>query len=159
MSINLNSNPTMPGGPRHLGHGRLLAALGGAALLIAVAGAGLWARAGTDESSPATESALSLPSLNTAAPASIAGVSANAARVGKAQDVVWIYVVGSQAAAAELLNAAAGVPGSPSQVVVAASQAEADFYSSAFVAHNDLRAAAGEPRVKVLLLGEFAAAD
>jgi len=153
MSINTNSTPTMPGAPRRFGRNALLAAIGGGAVLVAIAGAGLWARSDSRETSSPVETAAVQPAANPVAGA----VSANPAMKGP--DMVWVYIVGSEAEAADLRTAAASVPGSPSKVIVVGSKAEANFAADLYRSLNSVWAQAGQPQVEVRVLGPLANAQ
>ena len=153
MSMNTNSTPNMSGSPRGFGRNAVLAAVGGSVVLMAVVGGGLWARSDSREASAPAEAAAVQPPSNTL----VAPVGA--AQVLKSQDMVWIYIVGSEAEAAELRNAAASVPGSPSQIIVLPSSAEARYAADLHLGLNSVRAAVGQPQVKVLMVGQLAAAQ
>jgi hypothetical protein len=159
VNIHTNSTSTTSGSRRRFSRTALLATVGGGAVLVAVAGAGLWARSSNSESSSQAVANVHAPLNTTGAPASIADTSPVTTQAHQNHDLVYVYIVGSEAEAAELRNAATGVPGWPSQVVVASSRAEADFEATAFGAQNDTRAAAGQPQVRALVVGQLAAAQ
>jgi hypothetical protein len=156
--VNIHTNSASTNS-RRFSRTALLATIGGSAVLVAVAGAGLWARSNSGESSSPAVSNIQAPLNTTGAPASIASALPVTSQVHQNHDLVYVYIVGSEAEAVELRNAATGVPGWPSQVVVASSRAEADSEATAFVAQNDMRAAAGQPQVRALVVGQLAAAQ
>ena len=153
MNISTNSTPAMSNAPRRFGRNALLAAIGGGAVLGAVVVAGLWAHSDSREATAPAEAAAVQPSINPAA----APVAINPSL--KSPDMVWVYIVGSEAEAAELRTSAASVPGSPSQVMVLGSSAEAKWAADFLLGVNPVRAQAGQPEVKVMVLGSLANAE
>jgi hypothetical protein len=153
MSINTNTTPTMSAAPRRFGRNALLVAIGGGAVLGAVVVAGLWARSDSRETTAPAEAVAVQPSFNPAT----APVAVNPSL--KSPDMVWVYIVGSEAEAAALRTAAASVPGSPSQVIVLGSSADAKNAASWLLSLNSVRAEAGQPEVRVLVVGSLANAQ
>lgn len=72
---------------------------------------------------------------------------------------VWVYIVASEAEAADLKTAIASVPGAPSFVMVASSAAEAQAISDFELGLNSAREAAGEPPVVVRMAGSLASGE
>jgi len=153
MNISTNSTPAMSNAPGRFGRKAFLAGIAGGAVLGAVVVAGLWARSDRREATAPAEAAAVQPAINPAA----APVAINP--LLKSPDTVWVYIVGSEAEAAELRTAAGSVPGSPSQVIVVGSRAEADYAAELHGSLNSLRAQAGQPEVKVLVVGSLANAE
>ncbi len=153
MTINTNSTPTMSSAPHRFGRNALLAAIGGGVVLGAVVVAGLWARSDSREAAAPAEVAVVKPAPN----AALAPVAVSPAL--KSPDMVWVYIVGSEAEAADLRTAAGSVPGSPSQVIVVGSKAEANYAADLYRSLNQVRAQAGQPQVEVRVLGSLANAQ
>ena len=148
--MSINTTPNMSNAPRGFGRNALLATIGGGVVLMAAVGAGLWARSDSHEASAPAEAVAVQPSSNAlVAPASTA-------QVLKSPGVTWLYIVGSEAEAATLRNAASSVPGSPSEVILVGSKGEANYAVNLWRDLNTVRVPAGLPEVRVIVAGSLA---
>ena len=153
MNVNSNATSATPTASGRFGRNALLAGIAGGAVLGAAVVGGLWVGSDSRDAGTPDEAAAVQQSIEPAA----APLAINPTL--KSPDAVWVYIVGSEAEAADLRRAAASVPGSPSQVIVMGSRAEATFAANLYRSLNQIQAQAGQPQVEVRVLGSLANAQ
>ncbi|MEP7216804.1 MAG: hypothetical protein ABI782_11170 [Anaerolineaceae bacterium] len=145
----------MSGPTGHFRQNVLLAALGSVAVLIV--GVSLWARSTAGESDSSSSVAAVQPAAVAAVPPAPDSTLPGTARnfVPTSQAAPWVYIVGSDAEAAELQTAAASIPAG-SEVIVVGSTDEANALESVILGLNPASEAGGAPPVRVMILGSLA---